>query len=122
MSIQRSTAAYQRQAGLRSELNAKRQPRRRLPRVLRCALAQLAAGVDPDEIAAELIRQSAEAALFRVRLAVEDPRQGRLMVLMRALRGRTFDADLGCWMLGAEAVEGFGGRRKDVYSQPQIPP
>lgn len=62
-----------------------------LPAALRFAMDQLQAGADPQEVAADLIRQRAEEAIFRAQLPPGDPRQALVTTLVLALAGRTFD-------------------------------
>ena len=51
------------------------QPKPRLASALRSALTQLAAGRDSQNVAANLIKKSAELAVLRARFPVGDPRR-----------------------------------------------
>lgn len=66
-----------------------RQPR--LPAALRTALAQIQAGADPQDIAADLIRKRAERAVVCAHLPLDDPRLLAVEALAKALAARTFD-------------------------------
>lgn len=63
----------------------------RLPAALRSALAELAAGADPEDVAADIIRKRAEGVVLNASLPDGDPRQAHLDALQESIRGRTFD-------------------------------
>ena len=66
-----------------------RQPR--LPAALRSAVAQIQAGVNPQNVAADLIIKRAERVVMCAQLPPGDPRLPAIHALTQALETRTFD-------------------------------